>query len=546
MKRRLLALFAFLLLAYFVGKYSYNLLSLSKLNDVDREAAMDPFSSQSNQPNGSLQLSMESPADTLNAESFDPPKGLALSDELLVSFGSSQSYSRFLETARNAGLQLLGQNSKLLSVRIKVEDSENANRIRRLAGEEASIDYNFLVSIPSIPQPSPSGKASQPFENQALNWLGVPKDNQDWGNEITIALLDTGVSDHFLLNTENIESQTLIEDPSYSDSEYNGHGTAVASLLIGGDGLGISPSAKLVSIQVMDSEGIGNSFNLAEGIINAVDSGASVVSMSLGSYGYTRALQNAVDYALSNNVALVASAGNDGINAIPYPAHFEGVIGVTAIDSESQRAEFSNYSEFVDIAAPGVGVLAAWGDEQFISFSGTSAAAPYISGAIAATLSLNPGLSPPEAADIVLKYADDAGAPGLDIELGSGVLNMDRILHRDTQNIYDAAVGDFYLDYSKATETTIPLLITVQNRGTERLNSVFVSLAENNGIPQRVYLGSLVERETTAHTLYLDRNHIDPETGYSIQAETFISGREDDRKDNDTKSRSIQIPTLEP
>jgi subtilisin family serine protease len=222
------------------------------------------------------------------------------------------------------------------------------------------------------------------------------------------------------------------------------------------------------------------------------------------------------------------------------------VIGVGAIDADSQRAEFSNYSPSVDIAAPGVGVFAAWGDEEWISFSGTSAAAPYVSGSIAATLSLNPSLDPQEAADLLFQYADDGGAPGVDVETGNGTLNIDRVLSRDKPNIYDAAVGDFYLDYSQATESAIPLLVTVENRGTERLNSVSMEIVQNGGFPQKVYLGSLLENETTAHTIYLDRAQLAPEFGYTIQAETIISGREDFRSDNDAKSGSLVIPKEEP
>jgi subtilisin family serine protease len=296
----------------------------------------------------------------------------------------------------------------------------------------------------------------------------------------------------------------------------------------------------------MDSDGLGDSFTLAEGIIEAVDSGASVISMSLGSYGYTRVLDDAVSYALSKGVALVASAGNDGANVVPYPAQFQGVIGVGAIDADSQRANFSNYSPSVDIAAPGVGVFAAWGDEEWISFSGTSAAAPYVSGSIAATLSLNPSLEPQEAADLLFQYADDGGAPGLDVETGNGTLNIDRVLSRDEPNIYDAAVCDFYLDYSQATASTIPLLVTVENRGTEQLNSVSMEIVQNGGFPQKVYLGRLLENETTAHTIYLDRAQLAPEFGYTIQAETIISGREDSRSENDAKSGSLVITTEEP
>ncbi len=546
MKQRFVLLVIIMALAYFGGRYAYENVS----HPYDIANSPEPVEkAKSPSPSASLpSTEPQLPEDAVTPpdSEFSPPDGLAKQGELLLSFGDANSYRNFLNSAERNGFRIIGKNDVLNSLRLSVENQDMANRIRSLAGSDASFDYNYIVAAPTTPSPSLSGRSGTPFENQALDWLGVPKDHDDWGKGITIAVLDTGVSEHFILGDKTIERKSLIESTENPDSEYNGHGTAIASLLIGEDGIGIAPASDLISIQVMDSDGLGDSFTLAEGIIEAVDSGATILSMSLGSYGYTRVLENAVSYALSNNVVLVASAGNDGTNAVPYPAQFEGVIGVGAIDADSQRAEFSNFSPAVDIAAPGVGVFAAWGEAQWISFSGTSAAAPYVSGSIAATLSLNPNLTPQEAADLLYQYADDGGAPGVDVETGSGVLNLNRVLDRDQSGIYDAALGDFYLDYSQATESAIPLLVTVQNRGTERLNSVSIEITENSGFPQKVYLGSIVENETTSHTIYLDKAQLTPESGYTIQAETSIAGREDSRTANDAKSGTLQIPNPNP
>ena len=545
MKYRVALLVAILALVYFGGRYAYDgVFQAEDPKDTSWTENKDPTPMPD-----FVELAESHPFEnkgTYTVPEFSPPDGLAKRGELLVSFADPQSYRYFLGSSDHNGIRIIDRNDLLNSIRLGVHNEEAASRIRDLAGSDASFDYNYVVAAPNIPQPSPSRRAGVPFENQALEWLGVPREHEDWGQGVKIAILDTGVAEHFILGDKSIERKILVESTENPDSEYNGHGTAIASILIGEDGLGIAPAADLISIQVMDSDGLGDSFTLAEGIIEAVDSGVSVISMSLGSYGYTRVLDDAVAYALSKGVALVASAGNDGGNMVPYPAQFQGVIGVGAIDADSKRAEFSNYSPSVDIAAPGVGVFAAWGDEEWISFSGTSAAAPYVSGSIAATLSLNPSLDPQEAADLLFQYADDGGAPGVDVETGNGTLNIDRVLSRDEPNIYDAAVGDFYLDYSQATASAIPLLVTVENRGTERLNSVSMEIVQNGGFPQKVYLGSLLENETTAHTIYLDRAQLAPEFDYTIQAETIISGREDSRSDNDAKSGSLVIPTEEP
>ena len=113
---------------------------------------------------------------------------------------------------------------------------------------------------------------------------------------------------------------------------------------------------------------------------------------------------------------------------------------------------------------------------------------------------------------------------------------MDRVLHRDERGIFDAAVGALYLDTQNATDTTTPLQVTVQNRGTEYLPNVSILLSQNGGYPQKIYLGPLSEHETTSYALYLDNSQLALEPGYVIDAETVLNGQQDSRPENDAKS----------
>ena len=83
----------------------------------------------------------------------------------------------------------------------------------------------------------------------------------------------------------------------------------------------------------------------------------------------------------------MAAVGNEGVGEVSYPAKFDHVIGVTSVDAMGRQSSFANYGEEVDIAAPGVGVFSTWDNEEFVSFSGTSTAAAFVSGAIAAEVS---------------------------------------------------------------------------------------------------------------------------------------------------------------
>ncbi|MDC0504110.1 S8 family serine peptidase, partial [Verrucomicrobiales bacterium] len=98
----------------------------------------------------------------------------------------------------------------------------------------------------------------------------------------------------------------------------------------------MAPASDILSIRVLDAEGLGNSYTVASGIVTAVDSGASVINLSVGGYSDSTVLREAVAYAIDSGVAVVAAAGNDGSNAPSYPAAYEGVVGVSAVDAEGQ------------------------------------------------------------------------------------------------------------------------------------------------------------------------------------------------------------------
>ncbi len=492
-------------------------------------------------PNPEPQIVETPEFSTIDEESAPNPMGESnpsIPNELLIAFADLDSFHAFAALAAANDIRILDRSETLLSFRLAYEGQQAIERIGNLAGEDAEIDPNYIVVTPTFPE-MPSNTGTRSFENRALEWIGVTQDNRSWGQGVTIAILDTGILDHPTLSEASVSQIRMIEETEgASQDPYSSHGTSVASL-IAGEGIGIAPSSSLIGIQVIEDNGTGDSFTLAAGIVEAVDRGASVISMSLGSYGSSAALQKAVNYALENDVALIASAGNDSLGSLTYPARYEGVIGVTAVDSESQPAYFSNFGSAADIAAPGVDLLAAWEQDQWASFSGTSASAPLVAGSIAALLSIESRLTPNAAANLILEYANDAGLPGPDPYLGSGALNIERVLQRNETGIADAALADIYLDVSDGESNALPLLVNVENRGTELLNSVSISLQENDGFAQRIYLGSIPSNQTVTHTLYLSEAQL--ESGYSIQAETILGNQSDDRTGNDALVRQMRI-----
>ncbi|HHK60278.1 MAG TPA: hypothetical protein ENJ73_00945, partial [Desulfobacterales bacterium] len=374
-----------------------------------------------------------------------------IANEYLIRFQRLADLRAFLQQAPQHGLRVLDTSEALRIVRFHAKDITQA---RAFLNSIAAVDLRQNVAVETPDAPSPLLLAApfsyRPFGSRALAWLGLNGERRPQGEGATVAVLDTGVLPHPALDPQRIVQIDLLPPEKGADSNgpLAGHGTAVAALIAGnGEGgvTGVAPEAGILAIRVLDAYGQGDGFTVAKGVVAAVDNGAEIINLSLGSYGISSALAAAVEYALARGVVVVAAAGNDGRDEVMFPASHPGVVGVAAVDALSQHLNFSNSGPGVDIAAPGFEVTTAWSDNTTVAFSGTSAAAPFVAGTIAALLSANPGLTPAEAARLALAYANDAGPPGADHQFGRGILNWQRIADRQTPGIYDLAVADYYL-----------------------------------------------------------------------------------------------------
>jgi len=271
--------------------------------------------------------------------------------------------------------------------------------------------------------------------------------NNMWVNEAELDGIE-GVDDDENGYVDDIFGYDFInEDPDPMDD--HGHGTHVAGIIAaegdnGFDISGVCWKGQVMALKCLASNGKGDIAKAVECVYYAVENGADIMSNSwgglLGFGGFPTALREAFDYAYSQGVISVASAGNQGSTMVNYPAIFENVISVTATDSNDELASFSNYGEYVDIAAPGVDVLSlrAGGTSRGTVYndyltiqSGTSMACPHVSAALALVLSYYPGIGIDDARDIIFHNADYM--PG-DI-CRWGRLNLGRAM---------AYIGNFY------------------------------------------------------------------------------------------------------
>jgi hypothetical protein len=229
---------------------------------------------------------------------------------------------------------------------------------------------------------------------------------------------------------------------------------------------------------VADDLGQSDSFVLAQGIIAAVDAGARLINISMGGFGQSALLENAVAYARERGVLIFAAAGNNGVDQVYYPAAYEGVIAVGAVDAGGNHLDFSNTGNQIDISAPGYAINAAWLGDQPAAVTGTSFSTPIVVGAVAAVMTeAGSGiLTPWQAWRLVATHLNDGGAAGADPLLGAGMPDIGRVLDAGTPGIYDAALASQRIIPPDAGNPYGQVEILVQNRGTEPLVNTTVGI----------------------------------------------------------------------
>jgi subtilisin family serine protease len=293
---------------------------------------------------------------------------------------------------------------------------------------------------------------------------------------VIVAVIDSGLDyAHPHLKPDNIWRQTGSAEARYPDAvigwnfvaESNepwddyGHGTFVAGLIVA-----INPAARIMPLKVLDKFGGGRVSAISEALVYAVDHGARVVNLSLGSAGLTQVEQAAVDYARSKGVLVVTAAGNQGVDTAGFgPAGLRGVMTVAATDANDKKPPFGNWGQQVAISAPAVDVislrargsdliLATTGGKDYVAGSnvlgadgwffkatGTSFATPLVAGAASLLLSRRPTLTTEQVERMLVESADDVEVPGWDQFTGAGRLNVARALQADPDYFLTAKIS---------------------------------------------------------------------------------------------------------
>ncbi len=230
-----------------------------------------------------------------------------------------------------------------------------------------------------------------------------------------------------------------------------GHGTHVAGTIacMTNNGVGVAGvtwTSRLMPVRVLarivnlndatDVRGVGSGADIAAGIRWAVDNGAQVLNLSLGGPTDMQVERDAIAYAVSQGVVVVAAMGNafQQGNPTSFPAAYPDVIAVGAINQADQRAPFSQTGPHIDVAAPGVGILSTVWDDGFATFQGTSMASPHVAGVAALILACNSSLTAAQVGDLIRQTAqplrDNPGDPVPNDNYGFGCVDADAAINR--------------------------------------------------------------------------------------------------------------------
>ncbi len=265
-----------------------------------------------------------------------------------------------------------------------------------------------------------------------------------------VCIIDTGYD----INHPDLQSsRSIVTGHSQVGSSWtkdgHGHGTHVAGTIaaLGGNNQGVvgvnrNGELKLHIVKIFGDDGTSTrTSDLIRAVENCAAAGATVVNMSLGSDFYSQAKNDAMARIFNQGVLLVAAAGNNGSSSKSYPASYPSVMSVAAVDSSNRKAEFSQYNDQVDIAAPGVGVLSTLPGGRYARYSGTSMASPHVAGVAALVWSHFPNKTAKQIRQALESTAKDLGSRGRDDKYGHGLVRADLA--------YNHLIGKFGEGFSK-------------------------------------------------------------------------------------------------
>jgi subtilisin len=312
-------------------------------------------------------------------------------------------------------------------------------------GFNSSYGYGLVNAAAAVSQASGRSVAAEvPNKGGVNTGLDQVKAPEAWsqgytGNGIVVAVVDSGVdynhvdlSQNIWTNSKEIPGNGVDDDgDGYVDdvhgwdfvnndsdpNDENGHGTHVAGTIAAANNgvgvTGVAYNAKIMPVRVLDSDGSGNTTDIAKGVVYAADRGANVINLSLGGHPSAE-LARSIVYATQKGAVVVMAAGNDGTSQPEAPADLASYAGVAvgSVDSSDKLTYFSDRAgsqALSYVVAPGVNIVSTTPHNTYAAETGTSMSTAYVSGVAALILSANPRLSVSQVTSILTHTASSTG-----------------------------------------------------------------------------------------------------------------------------------------
>ena len=327
---------------------------------------------------------------------------------------------------------------------------QTAAALDALPGVSASVDQPLhVLADPYVPSQWQLSSAKVPASARATG--------------VVVAVVDTGVdASHPDLSAAVVSGyDALANAPMGTSTDEGWHGTFVSGVIAatadnGVGGQGVAPGAKIMPVKVCNSSGSCMLSDVAEGVVWAYQHGAKVINMSLGGSTGLQALEAAVNDAVAAGAVVVAAAGNSGTTAMSYPAAYESAIAVGSLNSDNSRSSFSQYGSWVELGAPGAGVVSTYIGGGMSTASGTSFSSPMVAGAAALLFAQSPSRTAAQVRSLLLSAA--AAGP---VDLGGRSLDVTNALAAGTATPPTTTAPTTTAPTTTAPTTTAPAPPTV-------------------------------------------------------------------------------------
>ena len=379
----------------------------------------------------------------LNAQTRAPRPATYVSGQVVVQFRSRPNPAFLQQFSQQYGLQPM-RVSPMGSVLFRqLNRSASTQSVMQSLSRSSMVEFSHPNRLYrrffTVNDPRSSEQSGLAVIGSSKAWditMGSPN--------VTIAVIDSGADlQHPDLLPNLVPGYNVISQGQTPPQDDNGHGTHASGIAAaaGDNRIGIAgacPRCKLMPIKALDAQGSGTGFDVAVGVVWAIENGATIINMSLGGEESDPTLERAVKYALSRNVAVVVAAGNNATDVPMYPAALPGVISVGSVTTNQTRSDFSNFGRWVSVMAPGSGILSTMPmgpvfmttnegyRNEYDLMDGTSMAAPMVAGVVGLIRSRHPNLTPAQIKARLEGTAIDLGTPGFDTEFGHGMIDAFR------------------------------------------------------------------------------------------------------------------------